>query len=258
MESISAFEIIKIGIGPSSSHTMGPWRAASQFLAELPGIESVASVTVRLYGSLAKTGKGHGTDVAILMGLSGEDYTSIDTGTIADKVGQITRDNRLHLGGKKPIPFRWDDCLVFDYETTLPRHANAMRFEAIFGDGASFERVYYSLGGGFIAGEADAANPAETRRVVTPHPCHTGADLISNCRSLGLSVSELTYLNERAWRSKPEIDAQALLLWREIQSCIFRGVNSEGYLPGGLNVRRRSAEINRKLLGATVYRSMEE
>ncbi|BBL73408.1 L-serine ammonia-lyase [Methylomagnum ishizawai] len=257
MESISAFEIIKIGIGPSSSHTMGPWRAAAQFVNELGDLDAVAQINARLYGSLAKTGAGHGTDIAVLMGLSGEDYTRIDTGAIPAKVEAIKRGGRLHLGGVRELPFAYASDLVFDYDTTLPRHANGMRFGATRKDGSTVERTYYSLGGGFIATEHEP-DPATMKKIVTPYPCHTGAALEDNCRKLGLSVSELTYVNEQAWRSRAEIDALALGLWKEIRECVFRGVNSEGYLPGGLRVRRRAAEMNRRLLGDAVYASLNQ
>jgi L-serine dehydratase len=255
MESISAFEIIKVGIGPSSSHTMGPWRAASQFLQELGDLGLVEAVAVRLYGSLAKTGHGHGTDVAVLLGLSGEDYTRIDTGSIPARINAIKADGRLPLGGVRELPFSYAEDLAFDYGEPLPRHANGMRFTARLKDGSALERTYYSLGGGFIASDHEAETAA-AHKIVTPYPCHSGADLARNCKALGLSVSGLTYLNEQAWRTRPEIDALALGIWKEIRECVFRGVNSEGYLPGGLNVRRRAAEINRKLLGTDVYASM--
>ncbi len=257
MESISAFEIIKVGIGPSSSHTMGPWRAASLFLEELPDLDAVVSVTVRLYGSLAKTGLGHGTDVAILMGLSGEDYTLIDAGTIPAKVREIKTKKRLWLGGRRELPFEYARDLIFDGATFLPRHANGVRFEAALRDGVRFARTYYSLGGGFIATETEPV-PSTARTIVTPYPCHKAADLARHCQALNLSVSELTYLNEQAWRSRSEIDALALGLWQEIRACVFRGVSRAGYLPGGLRVKRRAAELNRKLLGAAVYASLDE
>ena len=255
MERISVFDIFKIGIGPSSSHTMGPWRAAQLFLNELPDPGSVVSVVIRLHGSLAKTGKGHGTDVAVLMGLSGEDYTFVDTATIPGKVARIKSTGRIALGGSHDLPFVYDRDLVFDYANALPRHANGMSFRAMLKDGSVIEQTYYSVGGGFVATDTEA-DPATVSAIVTPFPCHSGADLARNCRELGLSVSELTYLNEQAWRSRAETDGKALGLWREIRECIFRGVNSEGYLPGGLRVRRRAAEINRKLLGTSVYASM--
>jgi L-serine dehydratase len=247
MESISAFEIIKLGIGPSSSHTMGPWRAARLFLERLEDLNAVRAVRVRLYGSLAKTGIGHGTDVAVLMGLAGEDYTLIDTATIPARVEAIKTHGRLPLGGCRLLPFEYARDLVFNPGITLPRHANALTFQAERDDGPVLEKTYYSLGGGFVVADDEAA-PAAGSGIVTPHPCHTGADLVRNCRKLGLSVSDLTYLNEQAWRSRDDIDAQARLLWREIRASIFRGVHSEGYLPGGLKVKRRAADINRRLL----------
>lgn len=255
MESISAFEIIKVGIGPSSSHTMGPWRAASQFIQELGDLDAVEAVGARLYGSLAKTGHGHGTDVAVLLGLSGEDYTRIDTTSIPSRIQAIKAHGRLRLGGVRELAFSYADDLVFDYGEPLPRHANGLRFTARLKDGTVLERTYYSLGGGFIASDHEQEATAG-QKIVTPYPCHSGADLARNCKALGLSVSDLTYLNEQAWRTRPEIDALALGIWKEIRECVFRGVNNEGYLPGGLNVRRRAAEMNRKLLGTDVYASM--
>lgn len=250
MEPISVFDLIKVGIGPSSSHTMGPWRAAGRFVADLPDRAAVESMTVRLYGSLAKTGAGHGTDVAVLLGLSGEDYTVIDPASIPARVEQIKASGRLALGGGREIPFLPARDLIFDAATTLPRHANGMLFRARLADGSEWQRTYYSLGGGFLAvdGEPD---PSPRTTVPIPYPCHSGADLLRTCAATGLSVSELTCRNEQAWRSRAEIDAQALLLWREILACIFRGVHREGTLPGGLQVRRRAAAIHRNLLGET-------
>ncbi|QSA97969.1 L-serine ammonia-lyase [Methylococcus sp. EFPC2] len=257
MDSISAFEIIKVGIGPSSSHTMGPWRAAALFLTELGDLDRIESLTIRLYGSLAKTGLGHGTDVAILMGLSGEDYTRVDTATIPAKVAAIKSGLSLPLGGRRNMPFDYERDLVFETSTTLPRHANGMSFCAALKNGDIIERIYYSLGGGFVAGDDDAST-IQAPRIVTPYPCHSGQDLLRNCKALGLSVSDLTYLNEQAWRSREEIEALALALWREIQNCIYRGVHRDGYLPGGLQVRRRAAEIHRKLLHGASYSTVAE
>ena len=257
MESISAFEIIKVGIGPSSSHTMGPWRAASQFVMDVPDLSVVTGIEVLLYGSLAKTGAGHGTDIAVLLGLSGEDFTRIDTATIPGKVEHIKTSGVIRLGGRQDVPFLHQRDLVFDHAVTLSRHANGMRFRATLQDGSAIERVFYSLGGGFIATDEDAAAPA-TPAIVTPYPCHSGEDLIRTCRELGLSISELTYLNEQAWRTREDIEAHALMIWNEMKACVFRGISTEGYLPGGLRVRRRSAHINRRMLGPAEYRNIDE
>jgi len=258
MESISAFEIIKVGIGPSSSHTMGPWRAAEAFVRQLPELDRVTGLTVYLYGSLAKTGQGHGTDIAILMGLSGEDYTCIDTTTLPARIDRIKTSGKIALGGKTIIPFLPERDLVFDYATTLPRHANGMRFQARYPDDSTRQQTWYSLGGGFIACDEQADQTADAARIVTPYPCHSGADLLANCTHLGVSVSELSWINEQAWRSREDIATHALLLWREIRHCIFRGVNAEGYLPGGLHVRRRAADMNRRLLQDVIYHSLDE
>ncbi len=250
MESISAFEIIKIGIGPSSSHTMGPWRAAAMFLKLIPDPPAVESLQVRLYGSLAKTGLGHGTVMAVLMGLSDEDYTQIDPATIKAKVSAIKTGGILPLAGVCQLPFEVGRDFLFNFQMTLPRHANALQFTARLQGGATVEQTYYSLGGGFVVAETDTAQPD---CIVTPYPCHSGADLLRNCRELGLGISELTYRNEQAWRTPAEIDHQALALFEEIKACVFRGVRAEGILPGGLQVQRRAGNINRKLLGGGDY-----
>ncbi|MFO0929486.1 MAG: L-serine ammonia-lyase [Gemmataceae bacterium] len=257
MESVSVFDLIKVGIGPSSSHTMGPWRAAGRFVAELPDLDAAAAVTVHLYGSLAKTGAGHGTDVAVLMGLSGEDYTIIDPATIATRVERIRTTGRIVLGGRRDIPFVPARDVVFDRATTLPRHANGMTFRARRADGSDWQRTYYSLGGGFIATDGEAEAVAG-QKAAPPYPCHSGADLLRHCTATGLSVSDLTYRNEETWRSRAEVDALARTLWREIATCVYRGVQRDGTLPGGLEVRRRAAAIHRHLLGDIPFASLDD
>lgn len=257
MESISVFDLIKVGIGPSSSHTMGPWQAARRFVAELPDLAAVESVIVILYGSLAKTGAGHGTDVAVLMGLSGEDYTVIDPTTIPARVKQIQATGRLLLGGRRDVPFVPARDVVFERTTTLPRHANGMAFQARLADGSTWQRIYYSLGGGFIAADGEA-EPEAGKKLSPPYPCHSGADLLHHCAATGLSVADLTYQNEQTWRCRADIDAQALRLWHEMIDCVFRGVHSEGTLPGGLGVRRRAAAIHRHLLGEAASAGRDE
>lgn len=258
MESISAFEIIKVGIGPSSSHTMGPWRAAEAFIRQLPTPDQVTGLRVFLYGSLAKTGRGHGTDVAVVMGLCGEDYTRIDTTTLPERIRQIKTSRQITLpGSQNRLTFDPDRDILFDHDTTLPRHANGMRFVASYPEGV-WQQTWYSLGGGFVVCDEMPDPTPPGGRIVTPYPCHSGAELLANCARLGVSVSELTWLNEQAWRTREDIETHALMLWREIRACIFRGVNSEGYLPGGLQVRRRAADINRKLLYEVVYHNQDE
>ncbi|UKJ07426.1 L-serine ammonia-lyase [Solitalea lacus] len=249
MESISAFEIIKVGIGPSSSHTMGPWKAAELFLneiQELQPLKNISQVIVRLYGSLAKTGHGHGTDVAVLMGLAGEDYTQINTDTIPEKVTAIKTSKTILLGGQQLIAFDYDKDLIFEYDKSLPFHANGMEFIAVFNNGQLMSRKYYSVGGGFVATEHD--NTINQNAIVTPYPCHHAVTIAENCAKLNLRISDLVMLNEQAWRTEEEIKNHALYIWDEIKDCIFRGVNKSGILPGGLNVKRRAAELNEKLL----------
>ncbi|SMO39397.1 L-serine ammonia-lyase [Solitalea koreensis] len=259
MESISAFEIIKVGIGPSSSHTMGPWKAAEMFINEITEqktLNEISQIKVQLFGSLAKTGHGHGTDVAVLMGLGGEDFTQIDTNTIPEKVEKIKTENQILLKGAKAIPFSYTNDLIFDFEHNLPFHANGMLFLAIFNDGTVVEKKYYSVGGGFVATENE--NTITQNAIVTPYPCHHAATIAERCAELNLRVSDLIFINEQAWRSLDEIKSQALNIWNEIKDCIFRGVNKPGILPGGLNVKRRAAEMNEKLLAGRSCTTVNE
>ncbi len=259
MKSISAFEIIKVGIGPSSSHTMGPWKAAEMFLNLLQSKAQLAQVRqlkVHLYGSLALTGIGHGTDVAVLLGLSGEDYTRIDTDTIPTRIDLIKHKKELVLNGKYPLPFSYEEDIVFSGHEFLPFHANGMRFEVFLANGEGFSKEYYSVGGGFVATEEESILNKDS--IATPYPCHQAADIASNCQQLNLSVSELVWLNEQAWRPKQDTKALALHIWQEIKSCIYRGIRKTGQLPGGLGVKRRAAEINKKLLKGQSHSKVEE
>lgn len=259
MKSISVFEIIKIGIGPSSSHTMGPWNAAALFIEELKqktDLSRVIDIKVTLYGSLAKTGHGHGTDIAILMGLSGEDFTKIDTNSIPEKVAQIKENKVIHLAAHTIIPFDYDEHIVFRMDKTLDYHANGMLFQAHFGENETHQNYYFSLGGGFIATENE--NTIEQNSIVTPFPCHHAADIVKYCNELELSFSDLIFKNEQAWQSLDSIKKQALHIWEEIKNCIYRGVNKEGILPGGLNVKRRAYDLNHKLLNGRKFHNQED
>lgn len=251
MESISAFEIIKVGIGPSSSHTMGPWKAAEQFLSqvEMHGpLEQVQRITVTLYGSLAKTGLGHGTDIAILMGLSGEDYTRIDTDRIPEIVDQIKSKQQLLLAGRHAIAFFMQEHLLFEFGQQMPEHPNGMLFEAQLKDGSLIEQVFYSIGGGFVIKAGESEEQIANQSKVTPYPCHTAKSLLENSQKLNLRISELVFLNETTWRKPDEIRAHARSLFEEIKQCVFRGVCKKGVLPGILKVRRRAHDLNLKRL----------
>lgn len=260
MQSISVFEIIKVGIGPSSSHTMGPWNAARSFLKRLEnygGIANVKEVFVEFFGSLAKTGIGHGTDIAGMLGLTGEDYQTMDTNTINEKIEAIKTSNTLNLAHQKIIPFIYGHHLKLNKEVTLDFHPNGMIFKAIFDNGDVFEQDYYSVGGGFIATQNESS--FEKMCIRTLYPCHHGRDIINYCEKLGLQrISDLIFLNEESWRSREETEKQALYIWQQIKECIYKGVNKEGILPGGLNVARRAPALNRKLLGDKIYKNIDE
>lgn len=260
MKSISAFEIIKIGIGPSSSHTMGPWNAAEMFTAyvsERYGLEDAQALRIDLYGSLAMTGKGHGTDVAVMLGFSNEDFRTIDTNTIDEKVAVIKANKLLMLHGAHAVQFNYDTDLQFLKKEALPFHANGMEFILTMKDGREVRRKYYSLGGGFVTDENES-NSIEDNLITTPHPCHNASTLIQRVSELGCSISDLVYTNEEAWRSKQEIQQHALAIWKEIKSCVYRGVNKSGVLPGGLSVKRRATEMNNRLLNGASYTNEEE
>lgn len=238
---------------------MGPWKAAEMFLAlleEAHPIEAIQQLKIYLYGSLALTGIGHGTDVAVLMGLSGEDYTQIDTDTIPHRVAVIKSQSKLLLNGKYLLPFSYESDIIFAMNQFLPFHANGMRFEAFLKDGQGFSKEYFSVGGGFVATEEDRIINKDP--IETAYPCHKAQDIATNCHKLGLTVSDLVMLNEQAWRSVEETRALALSIWKEIKACIFRGVNKTGQLPGGLGVKRRASELNARLLKGASYEKLED
>ena len=187
MESISVFEIIKVGIGPSSSHTMGPWNAAEMFLEEIKRtntLQNVKEIFVEFFGSLAKTGVGHGTDIAAMLGLSGENFKEIDTDTIDVKIAEIKNSSQLNLGGEKILPFVYGENLILNMEKSLDFHPNGMIFKAIFENGEALEKDYYSVGGGFVATKAD--NSIKDNCIRTVYPCHKGEDVIKYCEKLGI------------------------------------------------------------------------
>lgn len=260
MQSISVFEIIKVGIGPSSSHTMGPWNAAEMFLdliRRTQSIQQVKEVFVEFFGSLAKTGIGHGTDIAGMLGLAGENFISIDTNTINDKIATIKNEQKIHLGGEKTIPFIYGQHLILNKSKSLDFHPNGMIFRAVFENGEEISQDYYSVGGGFVATQEE--NSIENNCVRTLYPCHHGEDIKKNVEKLGLSkISDLIFINEESWRTREETEKQALFIWQQIKDCIYKGVNKEGILPGGLQVKRRAPEFNRRLLGEKVYKNKEE
>jgi len=247
-EAISVFDMFKIGVGPSSSHTLGPWRAAMRCISSVKaefGLNAIASVTVLLYGSLAKTGKGHGTDVATILGLCNEDPVTIDVNSITPKLNQINTSKRLLLGGEIDIAFDPNVHVQFLYNETLPFHPNGMTFLITLNNGDQFSQTYYSIGGGFVVMEGENANAKQT--VDLPFPINTSEDLQHWCMKTGMSINEVVMENENAWRNETETKKGVLQIWYTMRDCIYRGCHTQGELPGGLQVQRRAFALNKKL-----------
>ncbi|MDR3690390.1 MAG: L-serine ammonia-lyase [Fimbriimonas sp.] len=256
MEAISIFDIFKIGIGPSSSHTMGPWRAARRFLAECVDrslIRSVIRVRVDLFGSLAKTGRGHGTDIAIVHGLLGENPATCDTLLIHKTVEDVRSSGVIPLLGKFDVPYDHAEDIVFHMDRALPFHANGLTFTAILASGGTFEETYYSVGGGFVVKESVPDDRPEVTRL--PFPIEHAHQLATYCVDQNSTIPEIVWRNELTWRSAEDIHRGIALLWGTFKECVFKGCHTEGVLPGGLEVRRRAAQINAKLLEGTSYDS---
>jgi L-serine dehydratase len=246
---VSVFDLFKIGIGPSSSHTVGPMRAAARFagkwLRDSGRLEQVARVRAELFGSLALTGRGHGTDKAILMGLEGHWPNEIDPDIIPKALERIRVGKELVLLGSKPIGFDEKTDLVFNKRQKLPFHSNGMRFTAYDAQGKELAtRDYYSVGGGFVVNQDEAAADrivADTTAVA--YPFHSGDELLKLCETNGLTIAQLMWANERAWRNDEEIRAGLLEIWRAMQDCLQRGIREGGVLPGGLRVARRAPQM---------------
>lgn len=258
-EPISAFDIFKIGVGPSSSHTLGPWRAALRFLSAIDnsgGFENLEEVTVLLYGSLAKTGKGHGTDIAVMLGLSGEDPVTFDVHSLNDYIDRIASTQTIRIAGKKTLPFRQGDHLQFLFSETLPFHPNGMTIMARFANGENISETYYSIGGGFVVKEGE--DHVTQNNVELPFPIETAEDLDHWCRKTGLSIHEVVMENELSWRPEEETKEGLDRIWKVMRECMYTGCHTDGVLPGGLNVKRRAADLNRKLLKGKSYSCYEE
>lgn len=248
---LSVFDIFKLGIGPSSSHTVGPMRAARRFAEALEQgglLDATERVSVQLYGSLAHTGKGHGTDVALQLGLEGEMPEEVDTERVPERIARIRAEGTLRLLGKKAVAFRADDELVFLRKKPLPLHSNGMRFSATDAGGKPLlEKIYYSVGGGFVVDGQGTADDDGASPVPLPYAFKTAADLLRMCKLHGLSVSTLVLENEKAMRTEEVVRRDVLRLVEAMRACVRRGCEREGILPGGLKVRRRAAALYRKL-----------
>ena len=249
---IGVFDLFTIGIGPSSSHAIGPMRAAKQFVDRLRtsgNLDATCEVEVRLYGSLALTGKGHGTDKAIELGLEGATPEGIDPDEIDARIAAIRDSRQIKLAGGPTIP--WDESkhLLFRRKESLPEHPNGMRFIARDAHGNTLaDYTCFSIGGGFVVDEVDAASDRLTHdHTSLPFPYRTGDELLRLAAETGLSVSDMTLANEKCWRTEAEIRAGLLERWHVMQACVERGFRQEGVLPGGLKVRRRAPELFRQL-----------
>lgn len=253
-EAISVFDIFKIGVGPSSSHTLGPWRAAGLFIKSLQSLDlltKVNRVQILLYGSLAKTGKGHGTDIAVQLGLCGEDPVTFDVNSIDDQIAQIQFSRKLKLNHQHEIEFNPAKDIEFLMSQSLPAHPNALTFRASAND-SIFEETYYSIGGGFVKkeGEEELGSSAS---VNLPFPISKADDFLHWCMKTGLSLHEVVMENENAWRPEIATKEGLLQIWTVMKDCIYKGCHTEGILPGGLNVQRRAAQVNKRLLKDKSY-----
>ncbi len=258
---ISVFDMFSIGIGPSSSHTVGPMRAACAFIQTLKAnalLSRTGRVVVECYGSLGQTGKGHGTGKAIILGLAGFEPESVDIEAIPAFLAQVEQTQTLCLGGKQPSEFPRIGAILFNRRKTLPAHSNGMTLRAYEGDTLVFEQTYYSIGGGFIIEESHFANAREEAARFDaahpiPYPFESGAELLAQCQESGLSISGLMLANEKVFRSEAEIKAGLRKIWQAMQGCVERGCKSEGVLPGGLKVKRRAPALYRQLCGETNF-----
>lgn len=254
-EAISVFDMFKVGIGPSSSHTLGPWRAAQLFTAWLQennNLQSVCSLEVLLYGSLAKTGIGHGTDIAVQLGLCGEDPVTFNVDHIAPRVADIKAMNKIVLAGKHEIEFSPVEDIEFLMSESLPFHPNALSFLVTLRNGEKLAKTYYSVGGGFV--QQEGGQVSISAEVQLPFPINTAQDLLHWCRKTGLTIAEVVMENEHAWRKEADTRQGVLEIWRVMQACMFRGCHTEGMLPGGLEVKRRAFSLNRKLVAGKTYK----
>jgi len=250
---ISVFDLFKVGIGPSSSHTVGPMRAAATFVRALQAeglLDRVVRVHAELYGSLSATGRGHGTDKAVLLGLEGNDPESVDVDRIESDLERIRSTGQLKLLGLKAVGFHERENLLF-YRKSLPFHPNAMRLSAYLpeSDSPRLERTYYSIGGGFVLDEREAqANAPPPSSPDVPYPFDSGNGLLEQCRKNGLTIAEIALRNELTWRTEAQVREGLLSIWKVMRECVERGCRTEGVLPGPLGVRRRASNLYRGLM----------
>ena len=260
-ECISVFDMLKIGVGPSSSHTLGPWRAAERFLIELQTenlIHKVTRVKIDLYGSLSLTGKGHATDLAVMLGLSGQDPEYIPIKDIDVIVKNIQEKNEINLGNEIIIPFYFFQDIIFN-KNFLPFHANALTFTAFLIDDSQYTATFYSIGGGFVVKEERSnAKKKQAIKCAFPYSIQNAAQLLNYTISENKSISEIVLENEKSMRSESEIDHELMRIWNTMLECMYIGCHSEGILPGGLNVRRRAFDMHQNLIGLANYSNPQQ
>lgn len=260
-ECISVFDMLKIGVGPSSSHTLGPWRAAERFLAELESkkiIDKITRVKVDLYGSLSLTGKGHATDLAVMLGLSGQDPEYIPIEDVAGIIKTIENTNEINLGNKIKIPFYFLQDIVFN-KKFLPFHSNGISFTAYANDDSKYKSTFYSIGGGFVVKE-ERSNAKKKIKIkcAFPFPIDNAKELIDYCVNENKKISEIVYENEKSMRPEEFINDELMRIWNTMLECMYIGCHSEGILPGGLNVRRRAFDMHQNLIGLANYSTPQE
>src|SRR5215472_7892640 len=249
---VSVFDLFKIGIGPSSSHTVGPMRAAVMFATSLDEsglLDSVAAVRAELFGSLGATGHGHGSVKAVVLGLSGEEPETVDPAAAEAIVANVRASGVLPLLGRVPVPFDVDEDVILHRRKRLDFHSNGMRFVALDAAGAELSaRTYYSVGGGFVLGEDEAGRPAIVADPTpVPYPFTSGADLLETARRTSLPISGVMLANELVRRDKADVESGLLRIWGVMQECVQRGCSADGVLPGGLKVRRRARALQEML-----------
>ena len=261
MECISIFDMLKIGVGPSSSHTLGPWRAAERWITELKAAQffhEVEKVHVHMYGSLSLTGKGHATDYAVMLGLSGANPEYVPIKDIHSIVQQIKDTKSLNFNNEIVLPFDPTTDILF-HRKFLPFHANGLKFEARLKTGIKKSKTYYSIGGGFVVVEErkNAKRNIESFRTF-PFPIKLGTELLVFCKRENQCISEIVLQNERSLRTDIEIDQGIKRIWSTMLECVYTGCHTEGILPGGLNVRRRAYEMHKTLKADLPYSNPEE
>ena len=259
MEKISVFEIFKIGIGPSSSHSMGPWNAAKDFLHLLEQknkeLNNIKSIDIELFGSLAKTGKGHGTDKAIMMGLMGYDIEIFKTELLEKNIKSIVLEKKISLLNKIKVSFDPDQNIHFNFIKKDLKHANTMNFKVHFNNGEKFKSTYFSIGGGFI--KREGVHNKKSRKAEIPFPIQKAEEILKWCTEENKSLSEISLANELCWRDHNDIITSLDNIWKVMIESIYLGCISEGELPGGLNVKRRASQISQGLLNGN-HSSIDE